>query len=183
MKIRLQISQYWEKLLIDLKFESHANIHTGTKRIVEIDESKFGKKCKQNRGKQFERDWIFGMVDTRRNMMILKMVDKRDTPTLLPIIQKHIDHSYYIHHDDWAVYRNLNQHGYSHSTVVHTREFVAEDGTHTNGMEGMWGAIKQRLARMHGYTHSRLQVFMNEECFRYLNKGNMLPATLNALAY
>ena len=123
------------------------------------------------------------MIDTENKMMVLQMVAKRDTQTLLPIIQKHVDHSCHINHDDWAVYRNLNRHGYSHSTEVHSRKFVADDGTHTNGMEGMWGAIKQRISRMHGYSHSRLQVLLNGECYRYSNKENMLAATLSALAY
>lgn len=100
-----------------------------------------GKKSKNNKGKKFDKDWVFGIVDTTNRILVTKIVDKRDSQTLIPIITTHVDQSCHINHDDWAVYRRLEQHGYSHSTVVHSREFVASDGTHTQGIEGVWGHI------------------------------------------
>ena len=134
-----------------------------------------------HRGKGFARSWVFGMLDSNEKIAVLQIVDKRDQQTLMPIITKHISKDAKVHHDDWAVYRNLHQYGYDHSKVIHTKEFKAADGTHTNGIEGTWGVLKQRLCRMHGYPHERLQVFLDEYCFRLKHKGELVKAILNAI--
>lgn len=129
--IRQTLSDKWTEKLETLRF---TNVEMGIKNIIQIDESIFGKKSKNNRGKKFHKDWVFGMIDTTTRMIVLQMVATRDTGTLLPLIQKHVDTGCHIAHDGWGVYMNLQNHGYQHhSTVIHTREFVAQDGTHTNG--------------------------------------------------
>ena len=150
-------------------------------KVTELDESMFGKKTKNNRGKKYTKSWVFGMVDRGRRNVVLQIVAKRDTQTLLPLILKHIPKSTKVYHDDWAVYRNLHRHGYEHKVVVHTKQFKAKDGTHTNTIEGIWGVLKQRINRMHGIRHENLYLVLDEYCYRFYHKGHMLEAVLKAL--
>ena len=66
--------------------------------------------------------------------------EKRCT-NLLPIIQKWIKPGTTIISDCWKVYCNLEKHGYTHTTVNHSTEFV-KDGDSTNKMEGHWRHTK-----------------------------------------
>ena len=108
----------------------------GTSDIVEIDECIIGKKRKYNRGAPTKGKWVFGIIERGTRKTYFKPVTKRSKDVLLPIIKERIKVGATIFHDDWAVYRNLDQHGYDHDVVVHQREFVSETGACTNTVEG-----------------------------------------------
>ena len=55
--------------------------------IVEIDESKFGKR-KYHRGHRVEGQWVFGGYERETGKSFLVPVERRDAETLLPIILK-----------------------------------------------------------------------------------------------
>ena len=58
----------------------------GVGTIVEIDESKFGKR-KYNKRRLLTGQWVFGMVERDTDKMVMVTVPDRSTATLLPIIQ------------------------------------------------------------------------------------------------
>lgn len=111
----------------------------GTPIIVEIDESKFGKR-KDNRGHQVEGVWIVGEVErTEERKLFLTTVPDRSAETLLAVIKKFLRSGSIIHTDCWAAYNRLaEQEDYElvHRTVNHSEGFIAPDGTHTNTIEG-----------------------------------------------
>lgn len=72
-------------------------------------------------------------------------MDKRDEATSLPIIEQKIEPGTIIVSDCWAAYNKLENHGYTHKTVNHSKEFVNEDGDHTNKIEGHWRQAKAKL--------------------------------------
>lgn len=121
---------------------------------VELDESLFGKKRKSvgehPRGAKHEKYSVFGIVEKSGRRSVLYIVPNRKRETLLPLIRKHISTDCHINHDGFVVYNNLAAEGYSHSVVNHNLEFVTPERIHTNTIEGLWGLIKQRIARMHG---------------------------------
>jgi ISXO2-like transposase domain len=61
----------------------------GEGKIVEIDESKFGKR-KYNRGHRVEGQWVFGAYERGSGLTFMVPVEKRDRDTLLHIIHKWI---------------------------------------------------------------------------------------------
>jgi hypothetical protein len=57
----------------------------GPGKIVQIDESKFGKR-KYHRGHRVEGQWVFGGIEEESRRSFMVAVEKRDESTLLPII-------------------------------------------------------------------------------------------------
>ena len=94
---------------------------------VEIDESKFGKR-KYYRGHHVKGQWIFGSHETKgKSKVFMFPVKKRNAATLLPIIEKWIKKGSIIHINCWKAYSKLNEMGYKHVTVNHSKEFVNPD--------------------------------------------------------
>ncbi|CAF3283021.1 unnamed protein product, partial [Rotaria sp. Silwood2] len=67
-------------------------------------------------------------------------VERRDTETLLPIIEEYIVPGTTIHSDEWAAYRSLsNCPEYIHLTVNHSVIFVnPTTKVHTQNIENSW---------------------------------------------
>lgn len=126
----------------------------GIGHIVEIDESKFGKR-KYNRGKRVEGSWLLGMIDlgTAENpspegnfRLEICPENKRDAETLIPLIQKHVAPGTTIYSDCWKAYGGLQELNYHHLTVNHSINFKdPETGVHTNHIESNWRPLKRSL--------------------------------------
>ena len=122
--------------------------------IVELDESKFGKR-KYNRGKRVEGSWLLGMIDIgtkdhpapEGNFRLEICPDnKRDAETLLPLIQKHVAPGTTIYSDCWKAYYTLEELNYEHFTVNHSQNFKDPiTGVHTNHIESNWRPLKRQL--------------------------------------
>ncbi|CAO3657227.1 unnamed protein product [Mucor hiemalis] len=110
--------------------------------IVEIDESKFGKR-KYHRGDRVEGVWVVGGVErTEERKVFLTTVTNRNSNTMEDIIRKFVAPGSIIHTDCWAAYNMIErmEEGYTHYTVNHSEGFVAiQNGRriHTNTIEGM----------------------------------------------
>ena len=150
---------------------------------VEMDESSFGKKRKNNRGKEYKKQWVFGITERNSNKVFMTVVDDRKKTTLLPLIRKHISTRSTLHHDDWPSYRCLRGIGYSDLIVNHSKEFKSKQGACTNTIEGIWGVMKQRINRMHGIEFSKLNTYLQEYCFRYQHKHDICSAVVNSIAF
>ena len=135
----------------------------GRGHIVEIDESKFGKR-KYHRGRRVIGKWIVGgYCRTTGECFLVECTDnKRNHHTLLRLIKQHV-----ILTDKWKGYNALRHHGYTHLVVNHSRGFVDPvTGVHTNTCEGMWFHAKRHMLRGHGRTRGVPQVVVPEMCPR-----------------
>lgn len=113
--------------------------------IVELDESKFGKR-KFNRGHRVEGAWVFGGVErTQERKMFAEVVADRSAETLKEVIMRHVKPGSIIFTDLWKGYSNLEELGFSRETVNHSISFISELGTHTNTIEGNWNGFKIRI--------------------------------------
>jgi ISXO2-like transposase domain len=65
---------------------NEAGMIGGVGKIVEIDESKFGKR-KYNRGRRVEGRWVLGGVERGSKKCFLRVVEQRDKDTLVGIIK------------------------------------------------------------------------------------------------
>ena len=115
---------------------------------VEIDESKFGKR-KYYKGHRVEGQWIFGGREKLdKSKVFMLPVHNRKKVTLLPLIEKYIKKGSIIHSDCWAAYNELQQMGYEHLTVNHSKTFKDKDtGACTNSIESDWRHAKVSMPR------------------------------------
>ena len=106
--------------------------------VVELDESKFGKR-KHHRGHQVEGVWIFGGVErTAERRLFLVPVESRDSTTLLNVIASHLLPGSIILTDMWRGYAGLAAAGFTHLVVNHSLHFTDPDtGVSTNTIEGI----------------------------------------------
>jgi transposase-like protein len=118
----------------------------GENKIVEIDESAFGKR-KYNRGSRRNTYWVFGGVERISNKCFLVPVKRRTRRTLWPIIFKYVRPGSTIISDCWRAYTGLNGiNRFIHQTVNHTENYVDPNtGACTNTCEGSWFHVKRSL--------------------------------------
>ena len=102
-------------------------------------------------------------------------VEDRSEKTLVSLIQKWIKPQSVIISDCWKGYINLNRYGYIHETVNHSKEFVNEEGAHTNKIEGHWRQLKSSLPT-HGRRKHHYTSYFAEFMRRYVHKGEDLFA-------
>ena len=108
--------------------------------IVELEEAKFGKKKYIKRAYR-EGQWVLGGADRNTGQCFLLPCpgNKRDAPTLLPLIFRWILPGSVVYTDEWAAYNGLTAATYTHESVNHSIQFVdPSTGVHTNTQEGLW---------------------------------------------
>ena len=143
----------------------------GPGKIVEIDESKFGKR-KYHKGRRKDRVWVFDGIERGTKNCFMCSVEDRSADTLIPVIKHNVLPGTTIISDCWKAYCWLEEEGYLHQTVNHSKEFVNKDtGAHTNTIESTWRAIKTSLPK-HGSVKTLYDTYFVEYIFRkkYLKK-------------
>lgn len=127
---------------------------TGEHSIVEIDESKFGKR-KFHVGHMVEGVWVVGLIERSRpgykGKFVVEKVADRSADTLEMLILKYVRPGSCLYSDKWKGYRTytlFEQQQLLHRTVNHTYNFKDPvTGVHTNTIEGMWGHMKSVIPR------------------------------------
>ena len=108
--------------------------------IVEIDESKFGKR-KNHHGHHVEGIQVLGGIErTNTYKTFLAIVPRHDAQTLTEVICQFIRPGSLIYSDMWRAYNGLpDKEGMNwvHEVVNHSIEFVTNEGVHTNTIEGI----------------------------------------------
>jgi transposase-like protein len=138
---------YYRQVVIE-SLDEEDSIIGGPGIIVELDESKFGKR-KYNRGHRVEGCWVLGGVErTESRKIFVKVVPDRSAATLLAVISDHVREGSIILTDLWKGYKQLNAElGFDHYCVNHSAHFRdPETGVHTNTIEGTWNGIKMSIA-------------------------------------
>ena len=105
----------------------------GVGEIVEIDESKFGKR-KYNVGRVIEGQWVFGGFCRNTRSCFVVPVENRNRETLLAIIKDRIVPETTVISDCWKAYDCLESEGFRHLAVNHSVNFVdpPDRATRTN---------------------------------------------------
>lgn len=130
----------------------------GIGKIVEVDESKFGRR-KYNRGRYQDGHWVFGGVERGTGDAFMVEVSDRSARTLLPIIQQYVLPGTTIMSDEWRAYQQVTSLGMSHQTVNHSLHFVdPTSGAHTQQIESTWAQTK-RMMRKEGVMRTSSDLF------------------------
>lgn len=143
------------------------------KGVVEVDESFFGGKGHNRRYvphfNEKPKDIIMGMVE-RDGKVIMKKIETTGRIALMEQVEKHIDKSATVMHDQFMGYKNLHKLGYDHNAVNHGKTYVVGK-VHTNNVEGPWGRIKPGIKGVYRKVSSKyIESYMDEYCFRFNNR-------------
>ena len=150
--------------------------------IVEIDESKFGKR-KYNKGHRVEGVWVFGGVErTPERRMFACAVPDRSEKTLLDIIRRFVKPESRIFSDCWAAYNNAKKKlRLDHQTVNHSKHFKDPgSGMHTNTIEGNWNGIKMTISPRNR-TADHIDDHLHEFIWRRQNSEDLWGAFIQCL--
>lgn len=159
------------------------NVIGGDGVIVEIDESKMGKR-KYHKGHRVEGAWVFGGIErTLEKRIFLTTVPDRSAATLLEILNNHVLPGSIIYSDKWSSYNAIEELlKMKHMTVNHSKTFKDKTtGVHTNTIEGLWNGIKQGI-KPRNRNKKEVDGYLMEYIWRKQNKGKLWDALLNALA-
>lgn len=151
--------------------------------IVEIDESKFGKR-KYHRGHPVEGAWAIGGVERAAERRVFaEVVEKRDAATLIEVVGRRVAPGSIVHSDLWKAYKAIPSAAHlEHRTVNHSRHFVDPDtGVHTNTIEGTWHGLKVGIPKRARHS-GKIENHISEFIWRRQNEGDIWSAFLNCLA-
>ena len=175
-------TQLFRQLVADEVGENEGQI-CGEGVIVEVDESKFGKR-KYHRGHHVEGAWVVGGVErTPERRVFAEVVERRDAATLIDVVRRRVTPGSIVYSDLWRAYRAIPSAAHlEHRTVNHSLHFVDPDtGVHTNRIEGTWNGIKVGIperVRLRGKVENHIAEFI----WRRQNGGGTWSAFLNCLA-
>jgi transposase-like protein len=167
--------------LVSGSLDDEDSIIGGEDIIVEIDESKFGKR-KANRGHHVEGVWVVGGVERAENRRIFaEVVSDRSAATLLDVIRRHVRPGSIVYTDLWRGYLGLAEAmDIQHRTVNHSLHFVSPEGIHTNTIEGTWNGIKF-IVPARNRTFSGMTEYLPEIIWRRKNNDDLFGGLIQAL--
>ena len=145
----------------------------GVGHIVQIDESALTSR-KYNRGKIIKRNnkkqttWILGMLDTTTKQTVILHVEYRNRETLLREIQKHVKPMTSIWTDCWKGYNGLDDIGYIHETVNHSKNFKSSTDVCTNSIEGHWRVVKGFIRSLNSMSSKHIFEYVDQ--FMWFNE-------------
>ncbi|KAG0421704.1 hypothetical protein DMUE_6270, partial [Dictyocoela muelleri] len=146
-------------IILEKEEKEHPVKIGGDNIIVEVDESKFGKR-KYNRGHRVKGTWVIGGVErTPERRIFLKEIARRNSENISNILNDNIAPNSIIYTDMWRGYNNINI-NFRHLTVNHSEGFInRENNVHTNTIEGTWFAIKNFISK-DNYSNKNLKYLL-----------------------
>ena len=166
--------------------------------VVQIDETKFGKR-KYHRGHRVEGNWVFGGIEylyDQDNFRFVAgktfcvVVPRRDQETLFPIMARWIKPGTLVWSDAFKTYVHGGERwrrlGLEHDMVVHEREFVSVTGVHTNAIEGLWFHLKANIPYRIYHDSADLQLCLYAEVFlrnHSMDRWSSLIGALRLIRY
>ena len=142
---------YFREIQLEALIRHSATKIGGANCTVEIDEAKFGKR-KYNKGRVIEGQWVIGGIcrETGEIFVALCPNNKRDSQTLISIIEEHVNSQSTVITDCWKAYEQLDRDNWHHLTVNHTYNFVdPHSGAYTQNIECTWWQLKRNLPSTH----------------------------------
>jgi transposase len=132
-------------------------IFSGT---VEVDETYLGGAWRNKRrvvrdtgtrrDRGISKQPVFGIL-CRNGQVWAEIVGSVDEATLLPLITKKVELGSTVCSDTWKAYTGIAARRYVHRLVNYgERQYRDRKGNHINGVEGVWGYLKRKLASKGG---------------------------------
>ena len=136
-----------------------------------------------------EKPPIFGMLQ-RDGEVVIAMLPNVQRVTIEPLIQQTIQAGSRVYTDEYDIYNQLEQYGYTHKTVNHSASEYArdEDGdgfheVHVNTLEGFWSLLRSWFRPHRGISQEKLPRYLAffEFVHNARRRGKALLASLLAV--
>lgn len=116
--------------------------------------------------------WLLGCIDDScPPNFFLKRIKNRQSETITNALEGVISVGSWFYTDGYPSYPQVALNlGLRHKVVNHTYGFVSFDGTHTNGIEGFWASVKEKMRNEHGILRENIDEWVDEFNFwkRYI---------------
>lgn len=154
------------------------------KGIVEVDESLIGGKVKGGK-----RGWgaenktcLFGMIE-RDGGVKVSVIEERTREAIYGEINSGVAKGSTVYSDEFKAYKTLSTQGYTHGSVVHSKNQWKDGDCHTNSIEGYWSNLKKSILGTHTHISKKhMHRYLNEFAFRHNNrKGNIFEEILKQI--
>jgi transposase len=140
---------------------------------VEMDETYVGGRRRRGspRGRPAEgathKVPVFGMVQ-RHGRVFATAVPSVQRATVMPHVQERVLPASTVYTDEYAIYNNLGDEGFTHKRIRHAEKVYVSGDVHTNTIEGFWSLTKRGIGGVyHAVSKKHLQGYLNEYAWRY----------------
>ncbi len=113
-----------------------------------------------------EKPPIFGMIQRTGEVVIRMLADVRQV-TIGPLIKQTIADGSIVYTDEYDIYSRLEEWGYDHRTVCHSKNEYARDDdgdgfceVHVNTLEGFWSLLRSWLRPHRGISQEKLPLYL-----------------------
>lgn len=138
--------------------------------IVEVDETYYGGKTSEKRGRFSNKVAIIGAVEKQKNTGRIKttVTKTADATVALPFMRATIKQGATVQTDESTIYHRV-QREYEHQSVNHSEKEYAREAVSTNTIDGAWDHLKLglRAIYMGRVTAKHLARYCDEFSFRY----------------
>lgn len=156
---------------------------------VEVDETYYGGKRKNGRGRPMRGDKqktpVVGAVERKGGRVVARTTQDVSTKTLEGFVKEYVLPKSTVFTDEFSSYRGLGRMKgmeYEHRRINHDAKVYVMGDVHTNTIEGFWSLIKRGIGGVyHSVSQKYLQTYLDEYSFRYNRRasGNLIfPAML-----
>jgi transposase-like protein len=120
---------------------------------------------KSRRGRGTTKIPVIGMLERGGRV---REKDDLTAKKLAALVRRHVDvENAILHTDEYKGYAHIKKF-MEHRVVNHASEYVAEDGTHINALEGFWALVKRGIVgQYHHVTVRYLSRYLDEFGYRF----------------
>ena len=145
----------------------------GPGKIIEADETYFGKIAKGRHDGRRDKTPVVGVVERGGEIRAI-VTDTTGTRRIKAIFNDNVLAGTELHTDESRIYKWTDKE-MIHKTVNHARREYARGNVTTNTIEGFWGQLKRSIeGTYHSVSTHHLQSYVDEFSFRYSHRDEVV---------
>lgn len=137
-----------------------------------------------------EKPPVLGLIK-RMGEVVIRMLPDVKQVTIEPFIRTYVSLDALVNTDEYCIYDRLEEWGYTHQSVNHSKGEYARDDDgdgfheiHVNTMEGFWSLLRSWLRPHRGISQEKLPLYLG--FFEFIHNSRMrgkllLPSLLDVL--